>query len=321
MHSNRSVSPPQRAEHHKRETVPNEKDSRIHIRPRFCKLQRQPTVAVCAFYSRTTGSSSTARAPCLRISRAIKMEIEGGAAGGGEEYTVYNMKHMERQAKETVENISTLTSFRSSVYARTGIYKSREHVLETLSFIKNEFTWFNFDTTNLEHASSFFCRDRQGVHDVHLTGYLVTCDQIPNGTYVFRACVAEFHEKMTFDQIFYKIFGSGTSILAGVGGGATTGALVSIPFETVAPGAAAAVGAVLGGLAGGIGAIFVKVTADSREKQVEKKLGTDLYDASTNRTNSNAIMEALLMHYLLAKQTYTIDGKKLSIQGVVEDSR
>ena len=228
---------------------------------------------------------------------------------------LYTMRHVEDKAKQAVDNISTLTSFKSTILARTAVYDSPEGVRHSLSFFKRRFKWFDFDESNLEQTTTYYCCDQQGVHNVHLTGYLIMCHLI-DGRYVFRSCVAEFYEQVTFDQLAYKVLASSTSIVGGIAASAATGAAMAWPTDAFTWGTGSVVGGLAGAVAGIVGAVFVNVDADSKEKQIEKKLGTSLYNASTNKINSHGIMEVLLLHYLLADQKYNIEGTRVRIAGV-----
>eukprot|EP00903_Cladosiphon_okamuranus_P017707 g16305.t1 len=228
---------------------------------------------------------------------------------------VYTMRHVEEKAKQAVDNISTLTSFKSTILARTAVYDSPEGVRLSLDFFRRRFKWFDFDESNLEQTTTYYCCDQQGVHNVHLSGYLIMCHRI-DGRYAFRACVAEFYEQVTFDQLAYKVLASSTSIVGGIAASAATGAAMAWPTDAFTWGTGSVVGGLAGAVAGIVGAVFVNVDADSKEKQIEKKLGTSLYNASTNRINSHGIMEVLLLHYLLADQKYNIEGTRVRIAGV-----
>lgn len=227
------------------------------------------------------------------------------------------MQHVEEKAKQAVNNISTLTSFKSTILARTAVYDSPEGIRQSLAFFKRKFEWFDFDESNLEQTTTYYCSDEQGVRNVHLTGYLIMCHKV-NRTYVFRVCVAEFYEQVTFDQLAYKVLASSTSIGGGIAAAAGLGAAAAWPTDLFTFGTGSIVGGFLGGVGGIIAAIFVNMDADSKEKKIEKKLGSGLYDASTNTINSHGIMETLLLHYLLADQKYNIEGREVSITGANE---
>lgn len=128
---------------------------------------------------------------------------------------LYTMRHVEDKAKQAVDNISTLTSFKSTILARTAVYDSPDGVRHSLEFFRRRFKWFDFDESNLKQSTTYYCCDQQGVHNVHLTGYLIMCHRI-DGRYVFRSCVAEFYEQVTFDQLAYKVLASSTSIVGGI---------------------------------------------------------------------------------------------------------
>lgn len=228
------------------------------------------------------------------------------------------MQHVEEKAQQAVNNISTLTSFKSTILARTAVYDSPGGIRQSLSFFKRRFKWFDFDESNLERTTTYYCCDEQGMHNVHLTGYLIMCHKVDDGTYVFRACVAEFYEQVTFDQLAYKVLASSTSIGGGIAAAAGVGAAAAWPTDLFTYGTGSIVGGILGGVGGIIAAIFVNIDADSKEKKIEKKLGSALYDASTNTINSHGIMEALLLHYLLADQKYNIERGEVRITGATE---
>ncbi|CAN0157284.1 unnamed protein product, partial [Pylaiella littoralis] len=99
---------------------------------------------------------------------------------------------------------------------------------------------------------------------------------------------------------------------------AGVGAAAAWPTDFFTYGTGSIVGGILGGVGGIIAAIFVNIDADSKEKKIEKKLGSALYDASTNTINSHGIMEALLLHYLLADQRYNIERGEVRITGATE---
>lgn len=232
--------------------------------------------------------------------------------------SLYTMQHVEEKAKQAVNNISTLTSFKSTILARTAVYDSPEGIRQSLDFFKRKFKWFDFDESNLEQTTTYYCSDEQGMHNVHLTGYLIMCHKVDNGTYVFRVCVAEFYERVTFDQLAYKVLASSTSICGGIAAAAGAGAVAAWPTDLFTYGTGSIVGGFVGGVGGIVAAIFVNIDADSKEKKIEKKLGRGLYDASTNTINSHGIMEALLLHYLLADQKYSIDEGNVRITGANE---
>lgn len=248
---------------------------------------------------------------------------------------VYTFQDVLDKEKEAVANIATLIPCKVRIYARTAVYDSREDILSSIRFIKELFPWLKYDETGLKknflertlawlgydgsglEQASFFCDDYKGVLDAHLCGYLILCHRV-NGKYVFRACVAEFSAPVSFDQLTLKVVGSSASILGMAGSGASTGLGVALPLDAVSFGAASAVGAVAGGLVGIVGAVFVNVNAVSKEKAVEEALGTSLFDSETGVTNSRGIMEALLVHYLLIGQKYSIEGNAVRIEGVSE---
>eukprot|EP00752_Nemacystus_decipiens_P004848 g4411.t1 len=235
--------------------------------------------------------------------------------GSTQQDYLYTMRHVEDKAKQALDNISTLTSFKSTILARTAVYDSADGVRHSLSFFRRRFKWFDFDESDLEQTTTYYCCDQQGLHNVHLTGYLIMCHRV-DGRYVFRSCVAEFYEQVTFDQLAYKVLASSTSIVGGIAASAATGAAMAWPTDAFTWGTGSVVGGLAGAVAGVVGAVFVNVDADSKEKQIEKKLGTGLYNASTSRINSHGIMEVLLLHYLLADQKYNIDGTRVRIAGV-----
>ncbi|CAN0295263.1 unnamed protein product [Ectocarpus sp. 4 AP-2014] len=155
------------------------------------------------------------------------------------------------------------------------------------------------------------------MHNFHHTGYLIMYHKA-RGKYVFRSCVAEFYEQVTFDQLAYKVLASSTSIVGGIAASALTGAAMAWLTDMVSWGTGSVVVGLAGAVVGVVGTVFVNVGADSKEKQIEKKLGSSLYNASTNRINSHGIMEVLLLHYLLADQKYNIEGTEVRITGVQE---
>ncbi|CAB1096657.1 unnamed protein product [Ectocarpus sp. CCAP 1310/34] len=243
--------------------------------------------------------------------------VKDGATAVAPEESLYRMKPVDEQAKQAVDNISTLTSFKSTIMARTAVYDTPEGVLQSLRFYRRRFKWFDFDESDLEKTTTYYCCDEQGMHNVHLTGHLIICHKV-RGKYIFRSCVAEFYEQVTFDQLAYKVLASSTSIAGGIAASAITGAGLAWPTDAFTWGTGSIVGGIAGAIVGVVGAVFVNVDADSKEKQIEKKLGSSLYNASTNRINSHGIMEMLLLHYLLADQKYNIDGTDVRITGVQE---
>ncbi|CAM9845493.1 unnamed protein product [Ectocarpus sp. 6 AP-2014] len=285
-----------------------ESASANHDEPRSATAHADPpsTASASPEEEATTRAEPAAPPPIPR--RRIPVEPEE---------SLYSMKHVDEQAKQAVDNISTLTSFKSTILARTAVYDTPEGVLHSLSFFRRRFKWFDFDESDLEKTTTYYCCDEQGMHNVHLTGYLIMCHKV-RGKYVFRACVAEFYEQVTFDQLAYKVLASSTSIVGGIAASALTGAAMAWPTDVFTWGTGSVVGGLAGAVVGVVGAVFVNVDADSKEKQIEKKLGSSLYNASTNRINSHGIMEVLLLHYLLADQKYNIEGTEVRITGVQE---
>lgn len=252
------------------------------------------------------------------------------------EDTHYTFQHVKDTEKNAVANIASMIPCKVRTYSRTAVYDSREDILSSIRFMKEMFPWLKYDesglkttglarvtawcgydTSDLEQAT-FFCEDRQGVLDVHLCGYLIFCNRV-NGKFIFRACVAEFNAPVSFDHLTLKIVGSGASILGSTSTSAGAGAAIGIPFDVVTAGAATVVGAIVGGAVGlgvGIvGAVVVNITADAKEKAVEKKLGSSLFDAKKGTSNPKGIMEAFLLHYLLVGQRYRIEGNRVHIEG------
>lgn len=231
--------------------------------------------------------------------------------------SVYTVKNLHEDAEKAMNNISSLTCFKSTILARTAIFDSREDIIAYLAHVKRKFKWFDFDSTNLKKTVELFVRDQQGVHDVHLTGYLIICDH-HNGRYFFRSCVAEFHEVLTYGQMAYKIAASSSTLLGSVGAGATLGAAIAVPFDVVTLGAASAAGAVVGAIGGGVGTIFINVNDESRRRAIEENLGRAVYDAREDRVNGPAAMEAVLVYHVIRCQRYEFAGQEVRIRDLIE---
>lgn len=223
---------------------------------------------------------------------------------------VYTSRVLNEDLKQALENISSLTSFKSTVLSRVTDFHSEAEVRAYLEYVKRKFKWFDPDESRLDETTVFYCKDEQGVTSIHLTGYLIIC-HLHNGKYSFRGSFVEFHERVTYEQMAYKILISAGAILSAAGTMAGGGATIGLCVDSVTLGAGSIVGGTIGFFVGICGTIFINVNDNHRRTAVEKRLGTAIYDASTNRVNDTAIMEAILLHYIGSDQRYTISGGKM----------
>lgn len=230
--------------------------------------------------------------------------------------SVYNAKELKVNMNKAIEHIASLTAFKMTVITKTAIFNNAAEIKNHLEYVKDRFKWFHYDQSNFDCAKMFYSKDEQGIANIHLTGYIIM-SQYRNGKFLFRGCYVEFHERVTFAQIACMVFAC-VGMVAAAAAGAGSGATVGLCVDPATLGLGSVFGAVVGSVVGAGGAIISNVNESRRRKAVEEQLGIDIYNASTDRVNGSALVEALLLHSLVAEQNFTLSGTEVRITGVNE---